>query len=116
MDKNKVMEIVHRMCNFQSRSCRGLDMENMARELMNLAGIPQGATIWEIPLSEENQVEILFDFSEGVDRNYYSLFAGIGFDKPNEYLRLFITGKFPGTPSFYFLDKDIEIPLKRRWK
>ena len=61
----------------------------MARELMNIANIPENAEIEEIPLNWNNQVVILFLLPD--DKNYYSLFAGIGND--NEFhFELSITG------------------------
>lgn len=47
--QNKVMSIVEKICSTESISCRGLDQSILARELMNLANIPQNADIQELP-------------------------------------------------------------------
>lgn len=107
--KNKVMEIVGRICNEKSTNCRNLNKGNLARELMNLANIPQNAEIQEIPLDWGNQVIVLFLIPEDKE-NYYSLFAGIGNDG-NFYFELSITGKYPCTKKFYFLEKDEILPI-----
>lgn len=58
--KNKVMAIVEKICNAESVSCRGLDQSSLARDLMNLANIPQNADIQEIPVNWDNIVAIYF--------------------------------------------------------
>lgn len=101
--KNKVMAIVKKICNTASTSCRGLNHSNLARELMNLANIPQNADIQEIPLSEDDQVIILFLLPN--DKNYYSLFCGIGCDG-KFYFELTITGTLQENGEFHFFDED----------
>ena len=76
--KNKVMNLVNTICNLKSADCRSLNKADIARELMNLANIPENAMIQEIPLDWNSQVEILFTLPD--DTHYYSLFAGIGRD------------------------------------
>lgn len=103
--KNKVMAIVEKICNTESISCRGLDKSNFARELMNLANIPQNADIQEIPLDWNKQVVILFLLPN--DKNYYSLFAGIGNDG-KFYFELSITGILDGDYFHFFQDEGKE--------
>lgn len=88
--KNKVMELVEKICSKESTDCRSLNKIDLARELMNLANVPQDAEIQEIPLDCNNQVVVLFLVPE-YKENYYSLFAGIGTDG-KFYFELSITG------------------------
>lgn len=103
--QNKVMAIVERICNIESISCRGLDQSGFARELMDLANIPQNADIQEIPLDWNNQVVILFLMPN--DKNYYSLFAGIG-NNGKFYFELSITGILEGEYFHFFQEDDKE--------
>lgn len=88
--KEKVMSLVKEICKGERTICRGLDKSDLARELMNLANIPQDAKISEISRLWDNQVIILF-LLPGKD-NYYSLFAGIGLGG-NFYFKLNMIGK-----------------------
>lgn len=103
--KNKVMAIVEKICNAGSVSCRGLDQSGLARELMNLANVPQNADIQEIPLDWNKQVVILFLLPN--DKNYYSLFAGIGNDG-KFYFELSITGILDGNYFHFFQEEGKE--------
>lgn len=107
MDRKKIMEIVHKMCNFHSHSCRGLDMIEMGMELIHTCGGPQVCEIGEIPVSDKEQVVILFNVPKG--KLYYSLFAGIGLDG-KFYAEFSIDGAFPGTDRFRFLEPAIIMP------
>lgn len=109
MDKQKMMAIVSKMCAYQSTSCRGLDMADMARGLLDIASVPASAVVSEIPVSDDNQVIIYFYVPN--DDNYYMLFAGDGCDGSKSNFKLYIDGKNPCTDDFYFLDKDIEIDI-----
>lgn len=109
MDKQKMMAIVNKMCAYQSASCRGLDMADMARELLDMASVPATAVVSEIPVSDGGQVIVYF-YVPG-DDNYYMLFAGDGCDGSKANFKLYIDGKNPCTDDFYFLDKDIEISI-----
>lgn len=100
--KNKVMQLVKQICDIKSTDCRSLNKDNLVRKLMNLANIPQNADIQEIPLDWDNQVVILFLLPH--DKNYYSLFAGIGCDG-KFYFEMSITGIFDGK-YFHFLQED----------
>ena len=105
--KNKVMNLVNTICELKSTNCRSLNKANVARELMNLANIPESAKIQEIPLDWNSQVEILFTLPD--DINYYSLFAGIGRDG-NFYFQLSIVGFLDGEYfEFYDNEKKIDI-------
>lgn len=106
--KNKVMQFVEKICNMESVGCRSLNKSSLARELMDMANIPQNADIQEIPLDWNNQVVILFLLPN--DKNYYSLFAGIGTDG-KFYFQLSITRKNPCSDKFYFLDEDEILPI-----
>ena len=70
------MQLVREICNTPSTNCRSLNKSSLARELLNIANVPQNAKIQEIPLDWNNQVVILFLIPDDVI--YYSLFAGIG--------------------------------------
>ena len=105
--KNRVMNLVNTICDLKSADCRSLNKSDIARELMNLANIPESAKIQEIPLDWNSQVEILFTLPD--DTNYYSLFAGIGRDG-NFYFQLSITGFLDGEYfEFYDNEKKIDI-------
>ena len=106
--RNKIIPIVEKICNTESTSCRGLNKANFARELMDIANIPQNADIQEIPLDWDNQVVVLFLLPD--DKNYYSLFAGSGTDG-NFYFELSITGKLKDNRYFDFFDDDIMLPI-----
>lgn len=109
MDKKAMMAIVANMCAYQSASCRGLDMADMARQLLDMASVPANATIYEIPVSDNNQVIVYF-YIPG-DDNYYSLLVGDGADGSKANFILYIEGKNPGTSDFYFLDDSTEIDI-----
>lgn len=106
--EEKIMSIVNKICNIRSASCRSLNKSDLARELMNLANIPENAEIQEIPLDWDNMTEIMFLIPN--DTNYYSLFAGIGFCDGNFHFDLSITGKLEGK-HFEFFDKEEELPI-----
>lgn len=89
MNNNEAMNLVSAICNEKSTGCRSLNKSDIARELLNLASVPQNAEIQEIPLDWNNQVEILFLLPN--DNSYYSLFAGLGTDG-NFYFELSIVG------------------------
>ena len=97
--KNKVLELVKAICETNSTDCRGLNHAELARELMNLANVPASAKIQEIPLDWNNQVVVLFLIPG--DKNYYSLFAGIGNDN-NFYFELTIKGILKDNGYFDF--------------
>lgn len=101
--KNKVMTIVDKICNAESASCRGLDQSDLARELMNLANIPQNADIQEVPVNWNNQVAINF-LIPGNDK-YFCLFAGIGMDG-NYHFELSIIGTLLEDGWFHFRQED----------
>ena len=101
--KNKVMQLVEKMCIMESAGCRSLNKSDLARELMDIANIPQNADIQEIPLDWNNQVEILFLLPN--DKNYYSLFAGIGCDG-KFYFELSIIGTLKENGWFQFFEED----------
>lgn len=101
--KNKVMAIVERICNAKSISCRGLDQSSFARELMNLANIPQNAEIQEIPVNWDNQVAINFLIPD--NDKYFCLFAGIGMDG-NYHFELSIIGTLLENGWFHFRQED----------
>lgn len=100
--QNKVMEIVKKICKAESVSCRGLDQQALARKLMDIANIPPEADIQEIPVNWDNMVLILFLLPN--DKNYYSLFAGIGIDG-NFHFELSITGKLLDNGYFDFFEE-----------
>ena len=107
MKKNEILALVEKICTNNS-ACRGLNNKEMARELMNIANIPENAEIEEIPLNWNNQVVILFLLPD--DKNYYSLFAGIGND--NEFhFELSITGTLQENGYFDFFAKEEMLPI-----
>lgn len=79
---------------------------------MDLANIPQEADIQEIPLDWNNQVVILFLMPN--DKNYYSLFAGIG-NNEKFYFGLSITGILLDNGCFDFFEghgeKEVILPI-----
>lgn len=109
--KDKVLKLVSAICNEVSTDCRGINKSELARDLMDLANIPETAEVREIPVDWENQVVILFVVPN--DDNYYSLFAGIGSD--NEFhFELSITGNgILDTESEYynFLDEEESLSI-----
>lgn len=110
--QEKIMKLVSEICNMKSTNCRSLNKAKIARQLMDLAHVPQEAEIQEIPLDWGNQVEILFLMPD--DNNYYNLFAGIGNDK-KFYFELGITGVLSGNMfDFYDEDKVIDINYFRK--
>lgn len=105
--QNKVMPIVKEICSTESTNCRSLNKTKLARQLLNLANVPQDAEIQEIPLDWDDQVVVLFLVPD--DTNYYSLFAGIGKDG-NFYFQLGITGVL-NEDEFDFFDEEKEIDI-----
>jgi len=107
--KDNVLSLVSAICNEPSTDCKSLNKTELARELMDLASIPELAEIREIPLDWDNQVVILFKIPN--DNNYYGLFAGIG--KDNQYFfDLTIMGDFDTeTGEFNFYDVEKQIPI-----
>ena len=105
--KNRILDLVAKICTNNS-DCRGLDKKDAARELMNIAHIPSDAEIVEIPLDWNNQVVILFLLPE--DKNYYSLFAGIGNDSEFHF-DLSITGALDNNGYFDFFEQDEMLPI-----
>lgn len=106
--QNRIMQLVRQICNTKSEDCRSLNKAKLAREILNLADIPQDAEIQEIPLDWDNQVVILFLMPDDV--NYYSLFAGIGNDG-KFYIELSVTGILNGDREDRFDFISEEIPL-----
>lgn len=105
--KNEILALVEKICTNNS-DCRGLNNKEIARELMNIANIPENAEIEEIPLNWNNQVVILFLLPD--DKNYYSLFAGIGND--NEFhFELSITGTLQENGYFDFFAEEEMLPI-----
>lgn len=100
--KNKILTLVEKICTNCS-DCRGLDNQEVARELMDIANIPENAEIVEIPLDWNNQVVILFLIPG--DKKYYSLFAGIGNDD-NFHFDLTVTGILNSDGYFDFFEKE----------
>lgn len=100
--KNKILTLVEKICT-NSSDCRGLNNKEVARELMDIANIPENAEIVEIPLNWNNQVVILFLIPG--DKKYYSLFAGTGNDG-NFHFDLSVTGILNGDGYFDFFEKD----------
>lgn len=105
--QDKVMQLVKEICNIESTNCRSLNKTELARQLMDIANVPQNAEIQEIPLDWNEQVIILFLIPNDV--NYYSLFAGIGLNN-NFYFQLEITGVLK-EDEFEFFDEDKEIDI-----
>lgn len=102
MDKAKILNLVHKICDKKSTDCRSINKVSLARELMDIVKIPSNAEVQEIPLDLNNQVVILFLLPN--DTNYYSLFAEIGND--NEFhFDLSIIGVLKGN-EFEFFDED----------
>lgn len=105
--KNKVMQLVKKICRMESTDCRSLNKGDLAGQLKwmgDLANILQTADIHEIPLDTDGQVVVLFLIPN--DKNYYSFFAGIGTDG-NFYFELSITGHFLNDNSFEFFEDPI---------
>lgn len=102
MDQIKILELVHEICEKESTNCHSLNKLALARELMNIGEIPSNAEVQENPLDWDNQVVILFILPN--DKNYYSLFAGIGNDGEFHF-DLSITGILKGN-KFEFFDED----------
>jgi len=107
MCRDKIMQIVSKMCTNECNSCRGLDSSDLAIKLLKMANVPTAADIQEIPLQENLQVEILFLMPN--DNNYYGLFAGIGNDKKFHF-ELKIVGELKGD-EFDFYDDDITLDI-----
>lgn len=106
--RKELMEIIHKMCNFQSSSCRGLDMVGWAEVLLHKCGIPHCAEIGEIPVADREQVIILFSLPR--NKYYYSLFVGIGRLDKKFHIEFQIEGILPNTNRFRFLEPAIHIP------
>lgn len=100
--REKVMDLVTEICNMTSTDCRSLNKSDIARQLLDLCHVPESAKISEIPLDWGNQVVILFLVPN--DKNYYSLFAGIGNDG-QFYFELTITGILE-VDRFNFFDEE----------
>ena len=113
--EEKVMQIVKEICNTESTNCRSLNKKELARQLLDIANVPQNAEIQEIPLDWDDQVVILFLMPN--DTNYYSLFAGIGMSGLFHF-ELGITGVLNGN-EFEFFDADrlldINYFVNQRW-
>ena len=58
--REKVLDIVSKICEMKSTDCRGLNKRDLAKKLLNLANVPENAEIEEIPLDWNNQVVVLF--------------------------------------------------------
>ena len=112
--KEKILELVGKICNTNSTDCRSLNKKELARKLMDYANIPNDVEILEIPLDWNNQVVILFiQNSLSDDYNYYSLFAGIGNDG-KFYFQLSITGTYTNVSNGYyfnFFDEEKILPI-----
>ena len=109
--KSKIMQLVREICNTPSTNCRSLNKSLLARELLDIANVPQNAEIQEIPLDWDNQVVILFLIPDDVI--YYSLFAGIGKDG-NFYFDLTVTGILRENQfesRFEFISDEISLDL-----
>lgn len=102
--QKQILNIVSEICNAKSTDCHSLNKSKLARELMDIANIPQNAEIQEIPLDWGNQVVILFLMPDDV--NYYSLFVGIGNDG-NFYFELTITGILNGNKFDFYDDEKL---------
>ena len=107
MKKDEVMRLVRQICDEPSTDCRSLNKSALAREILNIAHVPQNANIQEIPLDWDNQIVILFLLPD--DANYYSLFAGIGLDG-NFYFELSITGVLKGK-HFDFYEEETPLDI-----
>ena len=112
MNRDEIMHLVREIGHMKSTGCRSLNKVVLARQLMDIAHIPKDAEIQEIPLDWGNQVVILFLMPN--DRNYYSLFAGIGNDK-KFYFELTITGILQGN-KFEFFDEEKELEINYFWE
>lgn len=108
-NQNEILLIVDKICNTKSTNCRSLNKSNDARLLMNMFNVPQNAEIGEIPLDWNRQVIILFSIPN--NKNYYSIFAGIGLDN-NFYFELTIDGTTDENGIFDFYMEDEIIHLK----
>lgn len=100
--QTKITQIVSEICNTPSANCRSLNKSELARQLLDLANIPQNADIQEIPLDWDNQVVILFLIPN--DANYYSLFAGKG-KSGKFHFDLSIIGTLKGNEFDFFHDE-----------
>lgn len=105
--RDKVMSLVRKICSMEPTNCRSLNKSSLARELLDIANVPQNAEIQEIPLDWNDQVVILFLIPGDVI--YYSLFAGIGRDG-NFYFELTVTGVLNGS-QFEFISDEISLDL-----
>lgn len=101
--QNEVMAIIEKICNTESVSCRGLNKSGLARDLLNLANVPQNADIQEIPVDWDNMVAINFLIPD--DDRYFCLFAGIGIDG-NFHFELSIIGTLLENGWFHFRQED----------
>lgn len=108
MDNNELMKIVSKMCNFKSRSCRGLDMVGWAEILLHKCGVPHCAEIGEIPVADKDQVVVYFSLPN--NKHYYSLFVGVGKLDKKIHVEFQIEGVLPNTNKFRFLDPAVSIP------
>lgn len=112
--EKKILELVDCICAMESTDCRSLNKSDLARMLMDFADIPTDATIHEIPLDYDRQVEIMFTIPEDIVHKvnyYYALFAGIGTDG-NFHFMLFQCGEWNKKSEcfdFYLRDKIIPI-------
>ena len=105
--QTKIMQIVSEICNTPSANCRSLNKSALARQLLDLANVPQNADIQEIPLDWDDQVAILFLIPN--DSNYYSLYAGIG-KSGNFHFELSIAGTLNGNEfDFFHEEKPLDI-------
>ena len=103
MNKEEIMNLVSKICGTEKSDCRSLNKKDLARELLNLANVPDSASIEEIPLDWGNQVVVLFLLPD--DKNYYSLFTGIGNDG-KFYFELTITGVLESNGYFDFFQQE----------
>ena len=110
--KKYILEVVNKICTMPSKGCRSLNKSEYARVLMGFANVPVDATIHEIPLDWDNQVEVMFTIPEDKVHKvnyYFSLFAGIGTDG-NFHFNLYKCGEWNaknGNFDFYVRDKQI---------
>lgn len=103
MNKEEIMNLVSKICGTEKSDCRSINKKDLARELLNLANVPDSASIEEIPLDWGNQVVVLFLLPG--DKNYYSLFTGIGNDG-KFYFELTITGVLESNGYFDFFQQE----------
>ena len=118
--EKEILELIDEICSMESLNCRSLNKSGLARKLMDIVEIPMEATIHEIPLDWDRQVEIMFTIPEDTLHKvnyYFGLYAG--FHNGKITVELMKCGEWNRKSEhfdFYFRDKLIPIDYFKTMK